>query len=67
MSTLKLQLVDVFRAHYPGLFRTIAELLAAGAPPRDVLQHIEASGATPTLLNWCAVVINHLAETIEEI
>ena len=31
MSTLKLQLVDVFRAHYPGLFRTIAELLAAGA------------------------------------
>ena len=51
MSTLKLQLVDVFRAHYPGLFRTIAELLAAGALPRDVLQHIEASGATPTLLN----------------
>ena len=41
MSTLKLQLVDVFRARYPGLFRTIAELLAAGAPPRDVLQHMK--------------------------
>ena len=55
------------RVERPTLFCTIAELLAAGAPPRDVLQRIEAAGATPFLLNWCAVVINHLAETIEEI
>ena len=67
MFTLKLQLVESFRAHYPALFRTIAELLAAGAPPREIVARIEAAGATPTLLNWCAVVVNHLAETIEEI
>ena len=67
MSTLKLQLVDVFRAEYPGLFRAIAELLATGAPPRDVLARIESQGASPDLANWCAVVINHLAETIDEI
>ncbi len=67
MPSLKLQLVELMRAERPTLFRAIAGLLAAGAPPREVLARIEAGGASPFLVNWCGVVINHLAETIAEI
>lgn len=66
MSTLKTELVELMRAQRPTLFRTIAHLLATGAPPREVLARVEAAGATPFVFNWCGVVANHLAETIEE-
>lgn len=61
---LRIQLVEQMLTERPGLFKGIATLLAAGVAPESLLHRIEADGATPFVLNWCAVVINHLAETM---